>query len=235
MKGIVLMGGSGTRLLPLTKVTNKHLLPVGNRVMGDYPVDKLISAGITDILIVTGTEHAGSVITYFGSGHDRGCEFTYRVQDRAGGIAEALGLAQGFAAEEKICVILGDNLFENDLEPFVNDYLEQVSGARVLLKRMQDPERFGVAEIGKAREIVRITEKPKYPRSDFAVVGVYFYPSDVFNIIAGLAPSARGEIEITDVNNEYIRRGQLWYSVLHGWWSDAGTFESLKKANDLIR
>ncbi len=240
LKGVVLCGGTGSRLLPLTKVTNKHLLRIGPRVMADYPIDKLISAGIREILIVTGVEHAGAIISYFGSGRDRDCEFTYRVQDRAGGIAEALGLARGFASGGKICVVLGDNLFEDSLEPFVSDFASQYGGARVLLKRVPDPERFGVAEIRidgseDSGSIVGIEEKPTTPKSDLAVVGVYFYSPDVFDIISDLHSSARGEKEITDVNAEYIRRGQLHYNILTGWWTDAGTFASLEKASELVR
>lgn len=231
------MGGTGSRLLPLTKVTNKHLLPVGNRVMGDYPVDKLISAGIHDILIVTGTEHVGAVVTYFGSGRDRGCEFTYRVQDKAGGIAEALGLARGFVGADKVCIVLGDNLFEDDLLPHIEAFERQSYGqfgvASVLLKKVPDPNRFGVAEVVGGR-IISIEEKPPEPKSDLAITGVYMYDAHVFYIIEQLHPSARGELEISDVNGVYLCEGRLEYRMMQGWWSDAGTFESLARASELV-
>ena len=233
MKGIVLAGGTGSRLLPLTKVTNKHLLPVGREPMIFHPIHKLLGAGIRDILIVTGTEHMGDVVGLLGSGHEFECDFTYKVQDRAGGIAEALGLARDFARGDKICVLLGDNIFEDELGPSVERFARQGRGARVLLKEVTDPFRFGVAEIQGDR-IVGIEEKPKQPKSNFCVTGIYMYDDRVFELVRGLKPSGRGELEITDVNNAYIARGELAFDVLNGWWTDAGTFESLARANQHV-
>ena len=233
MKGIILAGGTGTRLAPLTRVSNKHLLPVGRKPMIYYPIEKLIGAGIRDILIVTGTEHMGAVVGLLGSGREFECEFTYRVQDQAGGIAEALYLAREFARGERIVVILGDNIFQDDLGLFVERFARQGRGARVLLKEVEDPERFGVPEL-KGDRIVSIEEKPKNPKSNYAVTGVYMYDDRVFDIIRGLERSQRGELEITDVNNAYIKRNELAFDVLQGWWSDAGTFESLARANQLV-
>ena len=233
MKGIVLAGGTGSRLLPLTKVTNKHLLPVGREPMIFHPIHKLLGAGIRDILIVTGTEHMGDVVGLLGSGHEFECDFTYTVQDRAGGIAEALGLARDFARGDKICVLLGDNIFEDELGPSVERFARQGRGARVLLKEVTDPFRFGVAEIQGDR-IVGIEEKPKQPKSNFCVTGIYMYDDRVFELVRGLKPSGRGELEITDVNNAYIARGELAFDVLDGWWTDAGTFESLARANQHV-
>ena len=234
MKGIILAGGTGSRLFPLTKVTNKHLLPVGREPMIFHPVRKLTTAGIEEILIVTGVEHMGDVVTLLGSGKDFGCRFTYKVQDEAGGIAQALGLAENFAGQELICVILGDNIFADDIRAYVKAFREQGGGARLLLKQVHDPQRYGVAEIEGSR-VVRIVEKPKKPKSDLAVVGIYFYDSQVFDIIRTLKPSARGELEITDVNNYYLRAGTLQCDRLAGWWTDAGTFDSLAAANELVR
>jgi glucose-1-phosphate thymidylyltransferase len=233
MKGIVLAGGTGSRLLPLTKVTNKHLLPVGRDPMIFHPIKKLVAASIRDLLVVTGTEHIGDVIGLLGSGSEFGCDFTYRVQDRAGGIAEALGLARGFAAGDRMVVILGDNVFEDDLAPFVARFAAQARGARLLLKRVDDPERFGVAEVRDGR-VVSIEEKPARPKSDYCVTGIYMYDERVFDIISGLRPSARGELEISDVNSAYLAAGALEYDLLEGWWTDAGTFESLARANRLL-
>ncbi len=234
MKGIVLAGGTGSRLFPLTKVTNKHLLPVGREPMIFHPVRKLTAAGIEEILIVTGVEHMGDVVTLLGSGKDFGCRFTYKVQDEAGGIAQALGLAENFAGKELLCVILGDNIFQDPIGPYLNAFREQARGARLLLKAVDDPQRYGVAEVEGSR-VVRIVEKPKRPKSDLAVVGIYFYDSQVFDVIRTLEPSARGELEITDVNNHYLREGSLQCDRLQGWWTDAGTFESLAAANELVR
>jgi len=228
MKGVVLAGGTGSRLLPLTKVTNKHLLPVGRKPMIYHPVEKLTEAGLTEILIVTGVEHMGDVVSLLGSGKDFGCRFTYKVQDEAGGIAQALSLAENFAGGDRLAVILGDNIFQDSLRDQVGQYGEQKRGARVLLKQVPDPHRFGVAEI-KDGKVLGIEEKPKNPRSDWAVTGVYFYDSQVFDIIRTLRPSGRGELEITDVNNAYLRKGELTYGQMRGWWSDAGTFESLAR------
>jgi glucose-1-phosphate thymidylyltransferase len=234
MKGIILAGGTGSRLFPLTKVTNKHLLPVGHKPMIFYPVQKLTEAGIDEILVVTGVEHMGDVVNLLGSGREFGCRFTYKVQDEAGGIAQALGLAENFAAGVPICVILGDNVFQDPLGPFVSAFERQRRGARVVLKRVEDPQRFGVAEVEDGR-IARIVEKPKAPRSDLAVTGIYFYDGRVFDLIRTLKPSARGELEITDVNNHYLRKGELHHDVFQGWWTDAGTFDSLHRANELAR
>ncbi len=234
MKGIILAGGTGSRLYPLTKVTNKHLLPVGRKPMIYYPIEKLVRAGMTQILIVTGVDHMGDVVNLLGSGRDFGCHFTYKVQDEAGGIAQALGLAADFARDENMCVVLGDNIFEDELGPHVRAYEEVGRGARLLLKEVPDPERFGVAEVAGNR-IVSIEEKPKKPKSRFAVTGVYMYDPDVFGIIQTLKPSARGELEITDVNNAYLARGTLRFGVMKGWWTDAGTFASLEAANQLVR
>jgi len=233
LKGVVLAGGTGSRLKPLTKVTNKHLLPVGHKPMIYYPIEKLTSVGIKQILIVTGVEYMGDVVSLLGSGSEFGCEFTYKVQDQAGGIAQALSLAGDFAKGQKLLVILGDNIFQTDLKVYAERFIAQKNGARVLLKEVEYPQRFGVAEIA-GNKVVSIEEKPEKPKSNYAVVGVYFYDEKIFDIIRTLKPSARGELEISDVNNAYIEKGQLEYDILEGWWSDAGTFESLKKANELV-
>lgn len=230
MKGIVLAGGTGSRLYPLTKVTNKHLLPVGNKPMIFYPIEKLTGAGIEEILIVTGTEHMGDVVNLLGSGKDYGCRFTYKVQDEAGGIAQALGLAENFVGDDSMTVILGDNIFEADLKTAIQNYPGK--GAQILVKQVEDPERFGVAEI-EGDQVTGIEEKPDEPKSDYAVTGIYMYDAAVFDLIKNLKPSKRGELEITDVNNDYISRGEMKYSVLDGWWTDAGTPESYKIANQL--
>ncbi len=232
MKGVILAGGTGSRLFPLTKVTNKHLLPVGREPMIYHPVKKLTGAGIDEILVVTGVDHMGDVVNLLGSGREFGCRFTYKVQDEAGGIAQALGLAENFAGRASLCVILGDNVFEDPIGPVVERYRQQGRGARVVLKQVPDPHRFGVAEV-QGGKIVSIEEKPRQPRSDLAVTGVYLYDGGVFDLIRRLKPSARGELEITDVNNGYLARGELWYDVFQGWWTDAGTFESLRRASDL--
>jgi len=233
LKGVVLAGGTGSRLMPLTKVTNKHLLPVGHKPMIYYPIEKLRSTGIEQILIVTGVEHMGDVVSLLGSGSQFGCRFTYKVQDEAGGIAQALSLAEDFAQGGALAVILGDNIFEDDLKSYAERYLAQQAGARVLLKEVPNPERFGVAEISGNR-IVGIEEKPERPKSSYAVAGIYFYDAAVFEIIRSLKPSSRGELEITDVNNAYITRGRLEYDILEGWWSDAGTFESFQRVNAMV-
>ncbi|GAB4302181.1 MAG: sugar phosphate nucleotidyltransferase [Myxococcota bacterium] len=232
MKGIVLAGGTGSRLLPLTKVTNKHLLPVGNMPMIYWPIKKLLGAGIEEVLIVTGTEHMGDMVQLLGSGADFNCRFTYKVQDRAGGIAEALGLAENFAGDSSICVILGDNIFEDNIINEARVFIEQKEGARILLKEVPDPHRFGVAEVKDGR-VVNIEEKPKAPKSNLAVTGIYFYDNTVFKIVKTLKPSARGELEITDVNNHYIKAGKMTAGYLKGWWTDAGTYTSLFRANQL--
>ena len=232
MKGIILAGGTGSRLFPLTRISNKHLLPVGRKPMIYYPIEKLIGAGVRDILIVTGTEHMGAVVGLLGSGAEFEAEFTYRVQDQAGGIAEALYLGREFARGERMVVILGDNILQDDLGLYVERFARQGRGARVLLKEVDDPQRFGVAEI-EGERIVGIVEKPKQPKSRYCVTGIYMYDDRVFDIVRGLKPSGRGELEISDVNNAYIARGELRFDILQGWWTDAGTFESLKHASEL--
>lgn len=232
MKGIILAGGTGSRLNPLTKVTNKHLLPIGNQPMILHAVDKMREAGITSILVVTGTEHMGDIVGLLGSGREYGCQFTFRVQDEAGGIAQALALGEDFAAGGSVCVILGDNVFEDSLVPHADAYRAQQGGARVVLKAVKDPERFGVARTDGDR-VVEILEKPANPPSDLAVTGIYFYDARVFDAIRGLKPSARGEYEITDVNNWYINDGSMTFGRFDGWWTDAGTFPSYHRANRL--
>lgn len=284
VKGVILAGGTGSRLFPLTKVTNKHLLPVGHYPMIYHPVAKLAATGIRDIMIVTGTEHMGAVVGVLGSGRALGLEFTYRVQDEPGGIAQALGLAEGFVGDSRCVVILGDNIFSADITPYVENFRRQEKGARVLLKEVPDPQRYGVAILQKEPagvpptdnghnkypegtpqdasttsihvthgcgptgkithtisdkvplgRIVRIEEKPLRPQSNLAVTGIYMYDSQVFDIIRSLRPSARGELEITDVNNTYLARGELAYDLLPGWWTDAGTHESWALANRLAK
>jgi glucose-1-phosphate thymidylyltransferase len=233
MKGVVLAGGTGSRLFPLTKVTNKHLLPVGKHPMLIHPIFKLRDAGIEQILIVTGTEHMGDVVGLLGSGKDFGCQFTYRVQEGAGGIAQALSLAENFAGNDPICVLLGDNIFQDPITTEVRRFGEQGEGARILVKEVPDPQRYGVARVN-GDHIVEILEKPADPPSNLAVTGIYFYDNAVFDIIRRQKPSQRGEYEITDVNNDYIRRSQMTYGSLEGWWTDAGTFPSYHYANQLV-
>jgi len=233
MKGIVLAGGTGSRLYPLTKVTNKHLLPVGKYPMIFHPIHKLIQAGIREILIVTGKDHMGDVVNLLGSGHDFGATFTYKVQDQAGGIAQALGLAEHFVGNDLCVVVLGDNIFEDDIFPYVRNFMEQGKGAKILIQEVPDPERYGVPELVGNR-IVGIEEKPKQPKSSYCVTGIYMYDPTVFEVIRKLKPSGRGELEITDVNNHYIASGELTYDVLNSWWTDAGTFPSLSKANQMV-
>lgn len=233
MKGVILAGGKGLRLYPLTKVINKHLLPVGREPMILNPVGKLVEAGIKDILVVTSTEHMGGIVNLLGSGKEFGCHFTYRVQEKANGIADALALAEDFAGGEKIAVILGDNITTASIKPFREAFEKQEKGAMVLLKSVTDPERFGVAVIDE-QNVVAIEEKPENPKTNFAVIGYYFYDSKVFDIIRTTSPSARGEYEITSVNNAYIQKKELRYQVLEGEWTDAGTFESLLYANEIL-
>lgn len=234
MKGIVLAGGLGKRLYPLTKITNKHLLPVFSKPMIYYPIRTLVDAGIRDILIVTGGMHAGEFLRLLGNGKEFGLEhINYTYQEGEGGIAEALKLAKHFAEDDRIIVILGDNIIEKSIKKAVDDFSAQPSGAKILLKKVADPQRFGVAALKDGR-ILGIEEKPKKPKSDYAVTGIYMYDNKVFDIIKTLKPSGRGELEITDVNNAYIKRGTLTYSILDGWWTDAGTFESLLRANNLV-
>ncbi len=234
MKGIVLAGGTGSRLYPLTKVTNKHLLPVGKCPMIFYPLAKLKEAGITEIMLVTGKDHMGEVVNLLGSGTDLGLDLTFRVQDQAGGIAQALGLAENFACGDGIVVILGDNIFEDSIRDFVNGFEKQGQGAKILLKQVPDPERYGVAELSGSK-VLSIEEKPKNPKSDYCVTGIYMYDSEVFNIVKTLEPSGRGELEITDVNNAYVRRQTLTSDKFSGWWTDAGTFGSLYNATKLVQ
>lgn len=231
MKGIILAGGTGSRLYPLTKVTNKHLLPVGKYPMINHVIAKMKQAGILDIMVISGKEHMGSVVNLLGSGYDYGVNFTYRIQDQPGGIAQALGLCEGFAKDDSCLVILGDNIFSDDITPFVNRFIEQKNGAKILIQEVPDPQRYGVAELDGTR-IIGIEEKPKVPKSNYCVTGIYMYDSRVFEIIKTLKPSGRGELEITDVNNWYINEGSLTYDILKNWWTDAGTFESLAYANE---
>ena len=233
MKGVVLAGGIGSRLTPLTEVTNKHLLPVGKEPMLWHPLRQLVGSGIEEILVITSTHHMGSVVQSVGSGKRFGCELTYRVQEEAGGIAHALALAKAFAAADRIVVLLGDNVFEYSIKPHVEDFRRQQRGARVLLKEVGDPERFGVAALDE-QVIISIEEKPTKPRSKYAVVGCYMYDERVFDIIGRTKKSARGEYEITAVNNVYIEDRQLEYGFVKGRWTDAGTFESLIEAGRLL-
>jgi glucose-1-phosphate thymidylyltransferase len=234
IKGVVLAGGLGTRLSPLTKVTNKHLLPVYDQPMVYYPIQRLVEAGIRDILVVTGGQHAGDFLRLLGDGRQFGLKrINYTYQEGEGGIAQALGLARHFARGKRLVVILGDNIFEKSLKPYVDRFRRQKSGGRVLLKRVDDPHRFGVASLSKGR-IASIIEKPRRPATKLAVTGVYMYDQRVFDIVKTLKPSRRGEMEITDVNNAYVRDGALEYDVLSGWWTDSGTFESLFRANRLV-
>jgi glucose-1-phosphate thymidylyltransferase len=234
MKGIILAGGLGSRLAPLTRITNKHLLPVYNKPMIYYPIEALIKAGITDIMIVTGGSHAGDFLRLMGNGKDFGLKhLNYTYQEGEGGIADALSLAEYFAEGDSICVVLGDNIIEKNIVKAVLDFREQKRGAKIMLKEVPDPERFGVAEITEGR-LINIVEKPKNPRSNLAVIGIYLYDPGVFDIVKTLKPSDRGELEITDVNNAYVREGTMTWEMLDGWWTDAGTFESLLRASILV-
>jgi glucose-1-phosphate thymidylyltransferase len=233
MKGVILAGGRGTRLHPLTKATNKHLLPVGREPMLYHCIRQLTSAQIADILVVTSTEHMGDVVNCLGSGTEFGCQLSYKVQETAGGIAHALALAEGFARGGRMCVLLGDNVFEYTIAPYVAAYRDQSVGARVLLKEVGDPERYGVAALDE-QQVLEIEEKPKNPKSPFAVVGMYLYDEHVFDVIRTIKPSPRGEFEITSVNNAYIERKQLEYDICRGQWTDAGTFESYAEANRIL-
>ena len=234
MKGVILAGGLGTRLYPLTKVTNKHLLPVYDKPMIYYPIQALINAGIDDILIITGGNNAGDFLKLLGNGKEFGLKhINYTYQEGEGGIAEALRLAEFFSSGEKICVVLGDNVIEKNIRKAVENFRRQKEGAKILLKEVHDPQRFGVPEL-KGDRIARIEEKPKKPKSQYAVIGIYLFDQEVFNIIKTLKPSDRGELEITDVNNQYIKKGLMTWDILEGWWTDAGTFESLLHANQLV-
>ena len=234
MKGVVLAGGTGSRLFPLTKITNKHLLPIYDKPMIYYPIQTLVEAGIRDILIVTGGRNAGDFLRLLGNGKEFGlAHLNYTYQEGEGGIADALSLAEHFADNHKLCVILGDNIIEGSIRPAVEGFLAQPKGARILLKEVPDAPRFGVAEIAGDR-IVGIEEKPKHPKSNYAVTGIYMYDRTVFDKIRTLVPSGRGELEITDVNNAYIAEGTMTFSFLEGWWTDAGTFDSLQRAGNLV-
>jgi glucose-1-phosphate thymidylyltransferase len=234
MKGVILAGGLGTRLFPLTKITNKHLLPVYDRPMIYYPIQALVNAGVRDIMIVTGGRKSGDFLSLLGNGSEFGLKhLNYTYQEGEGGIAEALGLASHWASGDKVCVVLGDNIIQYNIAKAVRDFERQDKGAKILLKEVHDPERFGVAELDGER-VVRIVEKPKAPKSNKAVIGIYMYDARVFEIIKTLKPSERGELEITDVNNWYIQDGSMTFETLQGWWTDAGTFESLHRASCLV-
>jgi len=232
MKGIILAGGTGTRLFPLTNATNKHLLPVGREPMIYNPIKQLLSVGIRDILIITSKQHMGDVVRLLGSGKEFGCDFTFKVQEEAKGIAHALLLAEYFANRDKIIVILGDNITTHSIKPYVDNFKKQGNGAKVLLRKVDDPERYGIAALDELK-VIKIEEKPKEPKSNYAVIGIYMYDNKVFDIINKIKPSARGEYEITSVNNEYIKNDELTYDILEGEWTDAGTFESLQYANKI--
>ncbi|HKO96106.1 MAG TPA: sugar phosphate nucleotidyltransferase [Pyrinomonadaceae bacterium] len=234
MKGVVLAGGLGSRLRPLTSVTNKHLLPVYDQPMIYYPIQTLVNAGITDIMIVTGGNSAGDFLKLLGNGKAFGLKhLNYTYQEGEGGIAEALALVEHFAAGEPVCVVLGDNIIEGNIAEAVRAYKEQGRGAKIILKRVPDPERFGVPEL-QGQNVISIEEKPAKPKSEYAVIGIYMYDENVYDIIRTLEPSGRGELEITDVNNAYIGRDEMTWQELEGWWTDAGTFESLLRASSLV-
>lgn len=233
MKGIILAGGTGSRLHPLTKVTNKHLLPMGNYPMIVHSIKKLVNAKITDIMIITGTEHMGDMISLLGSGAEYDCSFTFRVQDKPDGIGGALALCENFVGTDSCVVILGDNIFEDTLSQYVNDFIQNNRSCQLLLKEVPDPERYGVATF-QGNRVTKIEEKPKHPKSNHAITGIYMYDSKVFDIINTLAPSSRGEYEITDINNAYIHAGEMFYKVMKGWWTDAGTLKSYQRANQLV-
>jgi len=235
MKGVILAGGLGTRLHPLTRITNKHLLPVYDKPMIYYPLQMLVDAGISEIMIVTGGNSAGEFLRLLRNGKDFGLQsVSFAYQEGEGGIADALKLAEPFVKGEKVCVVLGDNIIENDIIGAKQQFEQQTDGAMIMLKEVPDPERFGVP-VFEGKKLVRIEEKPKQPKSHYAVIGVYFYDGTVFGRARELKPSARGELEITDVNNSYLREGKLSYAMLDGWWTDAGTFESLFHASELVR
>ena len=236
MKGVVLAGGLGSRLYPLTKITNKHLLPVFDKPMIFYPIQCLVNAGITEIMVVTGGNYAGHFLQLLRNGSDFGLRrLGYAYQEGEGGIADALKLAEEFADGDSICVVLGDNIIEGNIKKAADEFAAQDGGAKIMLKEVHDPERFGVASVAGDGKVTSIVEKPKEPESNLAVIGIYMYDAEVFNICRELKPSDRGELEITDVNNEYLRRGNLTCEVLNGWWTDAGTFESLYRSSTLVR
>ncbi|OGY47035.1 MAG: spore coat protein [Candidatus Buchananbacteria bacterium RIFCSPHIGHO2_02_FULL_38_8] len=233
MKGIILAGGTGSRLDPLTRVTNKHLLPVYDKPMIYYPIQTLVEAGVKDIMIVSGKGHAGHFLELLKSGEEFGANFSYGVQEKAGGIAEALGLCQDFADNGKIVVILGDNILEDNIKSATDDFEKQDKGAKIFLKEVDNPQSFGIAEV-EGDKIVSIEEKPKKPKSNLAVIGVYMYDSQVWEVIKNLKPSGRGELEITDVNNFYVKQGTMTFEKLKGWWGDGGeSFDSLLEAGNL--
>lgn len=238
MKGVILAGGTGSRLYPLTRVTNKHLLPVGRYPMIFHPLMRLRRAGVTEVVVVTSPEHMGDVVNLLGSGRRMGLDLTYRVQDEPGGIAQALALTRNFVNDEPFVVVLGDNILGADITHEMEAFEKQIrthgSGARVLLKEVHDPERYGVPEFEGDR-IVRVIEKPSVPPSSYSVVGIYFYDASVFKMIDQLKPSERGELEISDVSNRYATAGTLTHGVLTSWWGDAGTFDGLEEANKLAR
>ena len=240
MKGVILAGGTGTRLHPLTRITNKHLLPIYDRPMVTYAIEALVEAGVKELMVVTGGTHAGEFLRLLGNGHEWGIDrLQYAYQDRAGGIAEALGLAERFAGGDRICVMLADNVVEQSLRPAVEAFERQERGARILLAREEDPQHLrhlGVPELGDGGRVVRIVEKPEDPPSSFAVTGIYFYDADVFDVIPDLEPSGRGELEITDVNNWYVSQGTMEYDVLEGFWGDAGeSIDAYYAVNDFVR
>ena len=234
MKGVILAGGLGSRMMPCTKITNKHLLPVFNKPMIYYPLNTLVGGGLKDIMIVTGGNNAGEFLRLLGNGREFGLkDINYTYQEGEGGIADALKLAENFVDNDKVVVMLGDNIIKDDISGAIKEFEKQPEGAKIFLKEVDDPQRFGVAEL-KEGKVVNIEEKPKNPKSRYAVIGIYMYDNNVFKIAQDLKPSARGELEITDVNNEYIKRGMMTYSVVKGWWTDAGTFESLYRASKLV-
>ena len=234
LKGIVLAGGTGSRLYPLTKVTNKHLLPVGRYPMIYHPLLRLREAGVRQIAVVTSPEHMGDVVNLLGSGRQLGVDLTYRVQDEAGGIAQAMGLCEDYSSGHPLVVVLGDNIVSESLRPEADTYSRQSGGARILLKKVPNPQEYGVPAF-RGDEITSIVEKPDTPPSSYAVTGIYFFDEEVFDIVRGLSPSARGELEITDVNSAYVCRGKLTFGILQGWWGDAGTLEGWHEANRLAQ
>ena len=234
MKGIILAGGTGSRLDPLTRVTNKHLLPVYDKPMIYYPIQTLVDAGVKDIMIVSGKGHAGQFLELLRSGKEFGANFSYAIQEEAGGIAQALGLYQDFADEEKIIVMLGDNILEDNINSAAKDFEAQKKGAKIFLKEVKNPQSFGIAELS-GKKILSIEEKPKDPKSNLAVVGVYMYDDQVWQAIKTLKPSGRNELEITDVNNFYVNKGEMTFEILPGWWGDGGeSFDSLLEAGNLV-
>ncbi len=240
MKGVVLAGGSGTRLYPLTRITNKHLLPIYDRPMVTYAIEALVGAGITEIMLVTGGTHAGEFLRLLGNGHEYGIDrLSYAYQERSGGVAEALGLAERFVDGDRVLVMLADNVLERSIRPLVENFQAQAAGARLLLARIDDPDHLrhlGVPELDGRQHVIRITEKPQQPSSSFAVTGIYCYDETVFDVIPTLTPSHRGELEITDVNNWYVSRGRMDYDVLEGFWGDAGeSIDAYYQVNDFVR